>query len=86
MACGKPILAAADGETRTIILESECGICVPSGDANALAQGILEYLEMPSEKIAGIGTKARTYYDNNFNKSLLLNEMDRNFTSNILEA
>ena len=26
------------------------------------------------------------YYDNNFNKSLLLNEMDRNFTSNILEA
>ena len=86
MACGKPILAAADGETSSIILESECGICVPSGDAYALAQGILEYLEMPSEKIAGIGTKARSYYDNNFNKSLLLNEMDRNFTSNILEA
>lgn len=86
MACGKPILAAADGETSTIILESECGICVPSGDAYALAQGILEYLEMPSEKIAGIGTKARSYYDNNFNKSLLLNEMDRNFTRNILEA
>lgn len=86
MACGKPILAAADGETSTIILESECGICVPSGDAYALAQGILEYLEMPSENIARIGTKARSYYDNNFNKSLLLNEMDRNFTSNILEA
>lgn len=86
MACGKPILAAADGETSTIILESECGICVPSGDACALAKGILEYLEMPSEKIAGIGKKARSYYDNNFNKSLLLNEMDRNFTRNILEA
>lgn len=86
MACGKPILAAADGETSSIILESECGICVPSGDAHSLAKGILEYLEMPSEKIAGIGTKARYYYDNNFNKSLLLNEMDRNFKSNILEA
>lgn len=86
MACGMPILAAADGETSTIIFESECGICVPSGDAYALAQGILEYLEMPSEKIAGIGTKARSYYDDNFNKSLLLNEMDRNFTRNILEA
>lgn len=86
MACGKPILAAADGETSTIILESECGLCVPSGDAHALAKAILEYLEMPSEKIAGIGTKARSYYDNNFNKSLLLNEMDRNFTRNILEA
>lgn len=86
MACGKPILAAADGETSTIILESECGICVPSGDAYALAQGILEYLEMPSEKIARIGTKARSYYDNNFNKSLLLNEMDKTFTNNLLEV
>jgi len=86
MACGKPILAAADGETSTIILESECGICVPSGDAHALAQGILEYLEMPSEKIAGIGTKARSYYDNNFKKSLLMNEMDRTLTKNLLEV
>ena len=77
MACGKPILAAADGETSSIILESECGICVPSGDAQALAKGILEYLEMPSEKISSIGKRARNYYDSNFKKSLLMNEMDR---------
>lgn len=86
MACGKPILAAADGETSTIILESECGICVPSGDAYALAKGILEYLDMPSEKISCIGKKARIYYDNNFQKSLLMNEMDRIFTKKILEV
>ena len=86
MACGKPILAAADGETSTIILESECGICVPSGDAQLLAKGILEYLEMPSEKIAYIGKKSRNYYDNNFKKSLLMNEMDRTFTKNLLEV
>lgn len=86
MACGKPILAAADGETSTIILESECGICVPSGDVHALAQGILEYLEMPPEKIAGIGKKARFYYDNNFKKSLLMNEMDRTLTKTLLEV
>jgi len=86
MACGKPILAAADGETSSIILESECGICVPSGDAISLAKGILEYLEMPPEKISSIGKRARNYYDSNFKKSLLMNEMDRTFTKNLLEV
>ena len=86
MACGKPILAAADGETSSIILESECGICVPSGDAITLAKGILEYLEMPPEKISSIGKRARNYYDSNFKKSLLMNEMDRTFTKNLLEV
>ena len=40
MACGMPVIASAEGETRRIIEEAECGICCNIGDAKELANGI----------------------------------------------
>lgn len=76
MACGKPILASADGETERVVNEAGCGRVAKSGDAEALVKEILFFYKMSSTEINAIATKARVYYDKYFNKTKLLNEMD----------
>ena len=49
MACGMPILAVADGETRRIIEEAECGKCIKIGDIEKLTATIIEITQ--AEKV-----------------------------------
>lgn len=79
MACGKPILASADGETEKIVNEAECGRVAKSGDVEALVQAILHFYKMNRLEITEMGNKSRLYYDSYFNKTKLLNEMDNYF-------
>ncbi len=73
MACGKPIIASASGETKRIIDEAGCGICTPTGDAEALAEGIKHMMHIDNEEMRG---RARAYFENRFNKMKLMCEMD----------
>ena len=77
MACGMPIVAAATGETEKIITQTDCGICVKIGDAEALANGIAECIRRTD--LAEMGVRAKAYSDEHFNKTLLMNEMDKYF-------
>ncbi len=78
MACGMPVIAAACGETKRIIDEANCGVCSPSGDADALAQNIIEL--MKNENIAQMGENAIVYCKNHFSEKMffevLNNTMD----------
>ena len=74
MACGKAIIASAAGETQRIIEESGCGICSKLGDPEALANGILNLIQ--SDYIS-MGERARKYFEKNFNKKILMDEMDK---------
>ena len=74
IACGKAIIASASGETKRIIEEASCGICCEIGDAKALAEGIKE-LKTENYKIMGLN--ARLYFENNFNKTALMDEIDK---------
>lgn len=76
MACGIPIIASADGETDQIITESRAGLCSPSGDAQKLADIIVEISSKSCEELNKLGTKSRDYYEKNFSKQELLNRMD----------
>ena len=40
LACGMPIVASASGETKRIVEASECGVCSPIGDGEALGENI----------------------------------------------
>ena len=73
MACGKAIIASASGETKRIIEEAGCGVCCELGDPDALAAGIRKLLEMDLIKL---GENARAYFDSQFNKKRLMDEMD----------
>lgn len=73
MACGKPIIASASGETKRIISEARCGICTEIGNADALAKGISEFV---NSDIQGMGLNSRHYFETHFVKKKLMDEMD----------
>lgn len=76
MACACPILAVAEGETRRIVTEAECGVCTPFGDAEALAQAIMR---LTREELEQMGRAAEQYFKNHFDKKTLMDDLERYF-------
>lgn len=72
MACGMPILAVAEGETKRIVEEAQCGVCCDIGNAEALANRIQMIREMDKSIL---GRNAQLYYKACFDKNRLLEEM-----------
>lgn len=79
MACGMPIIASAEGETESIIHDASAGLCTPAGDALKLAKSIIETINMSPEQLKKLGENARVYYEQNFSKEYLMDQMDRNY-------
>lgn len=76
LACGMPIIAAATGETRSIIREARCGVCAPLGEPEKLASMIKLFR---NEDLAQMRKNALAYYKKSFDKNTLLNIMDTFF-------
>lgn len=79
MACGMPIIASAAGETKRIIEDAKCGICGKIGDAEELADCIRK---MIVNDIDTMKENSRRYFEENFDKKQLMDEMDRYFKMN----
>lgn len=79
MACGIPVIAAASGESKRVIEEAGCGICSPSGDAQALAESVKGMMERSQEELALMGTRARVYFEAHFEKQKLMDEIQQYF-------
>lgn len=76
MACGMPIIASAEGETARIINESGCGLCSKLGNAEKLSKAIMA---MSKSDLMYMRKKSREYFENNFTKEMLMDEMDKYF-------
>jgi glycosyltransferase involved in cell wall biosynthesis len=76
LACGKPIVAALDGEGARVIDESGGGMAVPSGDAEALAQIVMKMYKMPKPDCERMGQRARRYFEDHFERNALLDRLD----------
>lgn len=77
LACGMPILAAASGETARIIAEADCGITTPIGDAERLADSILEMKRLWERgELSHLAARARAYFEAHFDKAMLMNRLD----------
>lgn len=74
LACGMPIVASASGETKRIVEASECGVCSPIGDGKALAENIC--LLKDKGDLSTFSQNARNYFLANFEKHMLMDEMD----------
>lgn len=74
MACGKAIIASASGETERVIKDADCGFCCEIGNAEALADGIRTMMKSDSN---AMGSRAREYFEEKFDKRKLMDEMDR---------
>jgi colanic acid biosynthesis glycosyl transferase WcaI len=77
LACGRPIVAALDGEGARIIDEAGAGLSVPAEDAERLARAVLSLYIMPKAEREAMGAKGRAYYLANFERNLLIDRLDK---------
>jgi len=58
MAIGRAVLLGVAGESAQIVADAGCGVCVPPGDARAMADAILECAGRP-EELRAMGERGR---------------------------
>jgi glycosyltransferase involved in cell wall biosynthesis len=75
LAAGRPILGALDGEGARLIEDAGAGMCVPPGDAAALARGILELVDLSEADRRDMGQKGREYFHKHFAPEALADEL-----------
>jgi colanic acid biosynthesis glycosyl transferase WcaI len=70
MAAGRPVIASVDpaSDTWAFVEEAGCGICVPPGDAAALAKAILQ-LSRNAELGCRLGRNGRDYLEKNLSRT-----------------
>jgi len=76
MACGRPIVAALDGEGARVVEEACAGIVVPAEDAAALAEAVVRLSEMPSSERDTMGRNGRRYFLQEFERDTLIARLD----------
>jgi len=79
LACGKPIIAALDGSGAKVIIESKSGFVASSGDPNELAEAILKMFYLDTNKRKELGENARAYFEENFEREMLLDRLNEIF-------
>lgn len=75
LASGKPVLAAAEGETRRVIEDAACGLCCDFEDAKGLAQIACEFSETSNKH--EMGKRARSYYQKHFSKDSFFEQLEK---------
>ena len=76
LACGRPIVAALDGEGARVVQESGAGLAVGAGDAAALAEAVLTLSRMPGQARAEMAGRARAYFEAHFAAGKLLPQLE----------
>lgn len=79
LACGKPILAALDGEGAKVVDESQSGIAVPAEDATGLAKAAIELCDRSATERQTMGTNGRKYFEKHFEREQLLDRLETMF-------
>ena len=77
LACAKPIISAADGETARVVENSGAGLSCPAEDASALADSVLRLYRMSPEERKKMGEKGRMYFEMNFQRERLLDRLEQ---------
>lgn len=76
LACGRPIIAALDGEGSKIVDDAGAGFTCPAEAPTALAQAVIKMYEMPKDEREKMGMSGRRYYEANFDRDVLLDKLD----------
>ena len=75
MAAGKPVVAMMNGEGPRIIDDAACGLHVPAGDGDALADAIEALAKMPRERLDQMGNNALEYCQEHFSYDSCMNDI-----------
>ena len=77
MASGRPIIACLNGEGAELIKVAECGWHVAAGDANGLAQLVMQLADKNKDTLLALGQNGIKFYDENFQKDKCLKKLDQ---------
>jgi glycosyltransferase involved in cell wall biosynthesis len=77
LACGKPIIAALDGEGAKVIQEASAGFVVPTESPQLLAEAVLKMYRISAEERAQLGANGLQYFKQNFERNILLDRLDK---------
>ena len=76
LACGKPIIAALDGEGGRLVKESRAGLTCPAEDSDALADAVLNMYQMSQTQRDEMGQCGTRYYTENFSRDMLMSRLE----------
>lgn len=76
LACGKPVLAALDGEGAAVIRESGAGLVGAAEDAVQLAGHAQQLYAATGFERARMGHAGRQYFEQNFHREVLLDRVE----------
>lgn len=76
LACGRPLVAAIDGEVARVVEEAGAGAAVPAGDAEALAAAVLDLARFSPEERVEMGRRGRAYFEEHFEREKLLDRLE----------
>jgi colanic acid biosynthesis glycosyl transferase WcaI len=71
MACERPVLASAAGETQRLVDAAGCGVVVPPGDADAVAAAVRRFRSLPTEAQRAFGSRGRDYVGRHYSRDQL---------------
>ncbi|GAB4496255.1 MAG: glycosyltransferase family 4 protein [Anaerolineales bacterium] len=76
MAAARPTLLAIGGVIADVMQQAQGGILIPPGDPSALAQGILQLANNPTQAQT-LGTNARRYVETHFDRPVLAAQLEQ---------
>ncbi len=76
IACGKPVIAALEGEGGRIIRESGAGWAVPPEDPSALAEAVLSASRLGRSELDAMGKKGEVWFREHFEREKLLSRLE----------
>ncbi len=80
MAAGKPILAAADGETMFVVKHASCGYAVGAEDYLGLAAAAEKFAEENVQK--EMGKNARAYFEQHYQRKVFFDRLESTLQEN----
>ncbi len=76
LACGRPIVAALDGEGARVIEEARAGVTCPAQDPDKLAEAVLAVYNLSASEKEAMGRNGRLIFERDFERSILLERLE----------
>ena len=81
LACGKPIIASIDGIAAQMVKQAECGVTAAAESVEELETAIKHLISLDIDKRDLMAKNARSYYEKEFDRELLLEKLEKIFMS-----
>ena len=76
---GFPIIAADDGATKEIILESEAGLVIPTSDQQRLTEAFIHFASYSKEMLETYSKNGQAYYQEHMSEELFFRVLEEAF-------